>query len=201
MTLLICIVGSTGEGKSEVAKAMIAKTDNACVWDVQDEYGLPMDIRGNLKKFSLNPRKHSIDDFIELTHVCEGYTFVCEEMTGYFDNGKIPREFTQEIVAKRHSRNKFILIFHSLQDIPPKIWRFTDTLILFKTEDLEKDVRIKYPNLVGDWKRLQTSTNRQPSPTGGDWTIGDNIVLNKTNLVRNKKNDTTNGKDNLSNGI
>lgn len=201
MTLLICIVGCTGEGKSEVSKAMIAKTEHACVWDVQAEYELPMDIRGNLKKFSLDPRKHSIDDFIELTHVCEGYTFVCEEMTGYFDNGKIPREFTQEIVAKRHSRNKFILIFHSLQDIPPKIWRFTDILIMFKTEDLEKDVRIKYPKLVSDWKRLQTSTTRHPSPTGGNWTIGDHIVLNKTNLVRNKKDDSNTDKPSLPEGI
>lgn len=185
--LLTCIVGCTGEGKSEVAKAMAKRAQYLCAWDVQGEYGLSYDMRASPKRFALNPREHAIKDFIEITRVSEGYTFLCEEMTGYFRNGRLPENFVKEILSKRHSKNSFILIFHTLNSIPPELWGFCDVLIMFKTEDLERTVKSKYPNLHEHWLRLQTSTARHPTPTGGTWTIGDHYILNKTNLVNNMK--------------
>jgi hypothetical protein len=183
---LTCIVGSTGEGKSEVAKSLSKRADTLCVWDVQNEYGLE-EYSSNPKRFCMIPTKNTIKDFIKLTCNTKGYTFICEEMTGYFAKGQVPAEFINAMVAKRHSKNRFVLIFHSLNSIPPAVWTFCDVLIMFRTEDLERTVISKYPTLIDSWRSLQKSTARHPSPTGGDWTIGDHLVINKTNLIKQSK--------------
>jgi hypothetical protein len=165
---------------------MIKNCEHVIAWDIQDEYGLSYDMRASPKRFALSPRNSSLKAFFNLISSCEGYTFVLEEATGYFRNGKLPEEFVKEILSKRHSHNNFILVFHMLNSIPPELWGFTDVVILFKTEDLERNVKNKYPQIYPEWQRLQTSTTKHPTPTGGNWTINDHYVLNKTNLSKKK---------------
>ena len=110
--LLTCVIGCTGEGKSEVVKSIVKKSERVIAYDVQDEYELSYDMRANPHKFALNPRSHELEAFFDIIKHTEGYTFILEECTGYFRNGKLPKAFVKEILSKRHSRNNFILVFH-----------------------------------------------------------------------------------------
>jgi hypothetical protein len=151
--ILHIIVGSTGSGKTFCAKKFIAQYPNICVYDIQNEYGLPF-----LNETSDKKRFKTIDikQFVGFTKKLKGYCFLIEEATGVFD-GKIGMDFTQAILSKRHTHNRFVLIFHTLNTVPKKLYGFCDYLTLFKTNDLEMDVKKKFPNLLSDWKNLKNS--------------------------------------------
>lgn len=180
---LILIVGETGSGKSSIAKSIWKKSTHAVVFDFQNEYDGEYYPNAGQDKFKLSPTTHKVDDIFELDKVVTHYTFIIEEATGLFPGSRVPEPFIQRILSKRHTKNKWVMIFHSIQDIPPRFFRFADVIFLFKTEDFEKDVRAKVPHYVEDFKRLQTSVVRKQSPSG-NYTISDYVIIEKTNLIK-----------------
>lgn len=83
-----------------------------------------------------------MDEFLKQATTARNTLVVFEEATLFFDpttgRHKLLREM---LVRKRHTGNAVILLFHALADIPLYVLRMTDTLVLFKTNDTEDDLR------------------------------------------------------------
>lgn len=150
---LTVFVGATGTGKTSLAKKMFKNATHGCVLDIQQEYnerGLHTFQKGEKPiKFSVEPAHYDIDKFVHIVELSKGYTFMLEESTGYVDSdffkSKLGKRLITCIVSKRHIQkvsgggNNFILIFHSVKSIPPKLWSFIDFFFLFPT--VEKDFK------------------------------------------------------------
>lgn len=141
---LIGIAGSTGTGKSTFAKKTVEAAQACFVYDRQNEYkNLPSyagQILPKMRYFG------NFDEYIEICDRLKGYTIICEEATGIF-SGRAGRSFIDIVLSKRHSGNTFVLIFHSIHRVPINIYEFMDFFILHKTNDIEKNIISKYPNL------------------------------------------------------
>lgn len=152
--ILTVIIGSTGSGKTCLAKQLIKKYPNLCIYDVQNEYGLDkFDAKNNNKRFQLPNNIYTFNDFCIFTQRLKGYCFVIEEATGLF-SGRIGDAFKQSVLSKRHTQNRYILIFHALHRVPTQIYEFADYVYLLKTNDLEMNVKKKYPHILEDFKKL-----------------------------------------------
>lgn len=176
---LTVICGETGSGKSSIAKEIVKKSGHVNVYDVQNEYGLKA-YPGDRKRFCLSPPKHNIKHFIKVVQNTTGFLHVIEEGTGVF-KGTVGKEFIGEILGKRHTGNRFVLIFHQLHRIPPDLYEFIDVLVMFRTGDLEKNIKSKYPDLLDRFRMLQYSRKKVLEP-GGKYQISEYIVVNRTNL-------------------
>jgi len=155
--ILTLIVGETGSGKSTIAKKAVNDSINCIVYDVQNEYNLPVFCKGfRGRKFRLTPENFDIKDFVLFTKSCRNFLFVIEEATGIF-RGSIGTDFVQSILSKRHTNNSYILIFHSLHRVPIQLYEFCDVLYLFKTNDLQRNIESKYPKLLDGYLSLQSS--------------------------------------------
>lgn len=176
---LTVLAGETGTGKSTMAKEIVKQSPFVCVYDVQNEYDLPYYKGGQPEnRFKLSPRDYDISDFVNIAKNCNGYTFVIEEATGIF-KGSVGKGFIKEILSKRHSKNKFIIIFHSLHRIPPDLYEFIDFLIFFKTGDIRENIKSKFPHLIDKFDYLQTS-NKTHNFNGS--IISDHFTIRKSNL-------------------
>ena len=52
-----------------------------------------------------------------------------------------------------------------MQDIPPKIWRYSDLLYLRKTNDMTKDIKKKFPSLIQSWVEVVNHPDRYECKT------------------------------------
>jgi hypothetical protein len=181
---LTLIIGETGSGKSTIAKSIWNRTRYGAVYDFQNEYAAENYVGAIKPKLRVLPTTHEPDVIFALDKVVSGYTFVIEECTGLFASGKVPEACTKRILSKRHTRNNWVLIFHSIQDVPPRFFRFCDVIILFKTGDFEKDVKNKVPEYMDVFRHLQKSTVKHPSPIGGGFFINDYKIIKKSNLSK-----------------
>jgi adenylate kinase family enzyme len=178
---LYLIIGETGSGKSSLAKHIWKKSNSAVVYDFQNEYEGRVYNRNDLRgKFKVLPTTHEPDLIFDLDKVVSGYTFILEECTGLFATGKVPEAYVKRILSKRHTKNNWILIFHSIQDVPPRFFRFADVVILFRTGDFEKDVRNKVPQYLEHYHALQKATEKVKSPQG--YPINKYIEIQRSNL-------------------
>ncbi len=171
---LILNVGSTGTGKSTMIFETMKTANRVLVYDYQKEYtDLPV------YKDQILPQMRftgSMPDFLELVKKVrgKGFVVVIEEATGVFES-RINIDSTRLLLSKRHDKTSYILNFHSMQDVPPKIWRYTDLLYLRKTNDMSKDIRKKYPTLFNSWVAVSNDSNRYACK-----------VLKISNLTRDK---------------
>lgn len=135
----ILVVGMTGQGKTTWLKKFV-KGRKVYVFDVNDEYkGLPRDCNLIHENFV----SHCLEN-VTGTNIC------FEDATGFFQ-GKVGSEMTRLIVQKRHAKNNIILLFHSIADIPPKMARLANYLVLFNTNDEQTTVKGKFPSLYRLW--------------------------------------------------
>jgi hypothetical protein len=73
-------------------------------------------------------------------------------------SANIPKSIIQGFVDSRNRGLDVILMFHSLDDVPPYICRMFDRLILFATED---DPSIKLDKFKIRWKKIQPALAAQ----------------------------------------
>lgn len=148
MSNLILIIGHTGQGKSTHAKKILdSSKKKAFIFDVNNEYQNEKYIR------------HTEGDFSEFLTGCEESTdtnCIFEEATGYL-SGRTGDRVKKLVINKRHKRNNYIFLFHSIADVPPFLYRLSNYIILLKTADIEDMVKSKEPKLVNAWKKLQIS--------------------------------------------
>ena len=128
------VIAATGQGKSTFVKNAIKGKPNY-IFDVNNEYQ------------DFNPAPHlEKNQFVD---ECMSFTdtfCVFEEATGFF-RGSLSSNIDRMLVQKRHSRNRYFFIFHSIESIPPQIYRLSNYVVLFKTNDNAKNILRKYSRL------------------------------------------------------
>ena len=175
---LILIVGSTGQGKTFYTKKLL-EGKKTLIFDVNNEYGEENESLANKSdyiKFTPNqtismqskkipPRARYIDckikEFIDIATLCTNRFIVFEDATGFL-KGRTSETMDQLMQKRRHTNNSIILLFHSIDSIPPRIMQFANYLILYKTQDEEKKVKSKYSNVHKEFILLKTGYTKQP---------------------------------------
>lgn len=146
MGSLILVIGHTGQGKSTVAKKLCKSAGKQpYIFDVNNEYeGYPRHIDGDFSTF--------LDEVNEKTDT----NVIFEEATGYL-SGRIGDRVKKLVINKRHRRNNYIFLFHSIADVPPFLYRLSNYIYLLKTADLYETVKQKEPKLLNAWQKLQSA--------------------------------------------
>lgn len=146
MSNLILYIGHTGMGKTtRVKKALKASKKNKYIFDVNNEYNdYNREIDADFRKF-MDTAKTLTDSDI-----------VFEDATGYL-TGKTADEMRKLIVAKRHTRNNIIMLFHSISSVPPFIFQLANWIVLLKTSDELKTVKTKKENLINPFMKLRST--------------------------------------------
>lgn len=134
-----------GGGKTYFTKDFIKRTKkNNIVYDVNAEY---TDVPG-ARLF------YDFGDFMAGAEKATDSNIIFEDATGEL-GGKAEKNIKRLIVAKRHRRNNLLFLFHSIQDVPPFLFRMSNFIVLFKTGDLIEAVEKKAPILVNSFAKLQ----------------------------------------------
>lgn len=148
---LYIIAGFKGSGKSSIVRKIIEK-NNHLVFDVNNEYkNLPFDNKMAKSRFIGN-----YEDFVSIARSKKNTYVVYEDASGFFD-GRVGKETRRAMTEVRHANNVIIYLFHSVHLIPKGIIAFSDIIILFKTNDIEKDVLRKYPKLIESYKKVNST--------------------------------------------
>lgn len=159
---VILVIGGAKQGKTPFIKDYCREA-NLLVFDVQNEYGEKTKYP-NQKPYGLTtnnklPRSRvislEVNEFIKLCKEKKNSICVFEEATMFFQ-GMTGDEMRKLIFGKAHTGNVYLLVFHSINAVPPRIMEATDFVILFKTNDEEKTVERKYSRLLPHFKLLQS---------------------------------------------
>lgn len=160
---LILVVGHTQQGKTTFLNTtflkngvkknplnptknlyyLTAESKNQYIFDVNNEYELPTDKAGMQAKC-----RHTDCDikiFTERCRVIKNYNVVIEDATGFL-RGKQSAEFARLLTGKVHNQNNYIILFHSLNRVPPELMEMANYVALFKTSDNADIVDRKFKN-------------------------------------------------------
>ena len=120
--VVFLIVGQKRRGKSTRAM-QIAEALNLPIYcyDVNREWG----------QQNVPP----MNEFLTEAQKKTGHTIVFEEATVFLHRGKNSDAVIELLVRTRHTKNVYILLFHSLNDCPNYIVRLADYMVLFYTQD------------------------------------------------------------------
>lgn len=142
MSKLLILVGCPGSGKTHLAKTIIKKVHKSAlhIFDVNAEYT-------SFFPYDFNPDK---EIFIEKASRLKSAVILMEDATGFLPVNGRDNLLVQCLQGKFHSKNTFILLFHSMQDLPKYILRFCNTLFIFKTLDSPKYVKSIFGETQGN---------------------------------------------------
>src|SRR6478609_3373477 len=128
----IIIVGATGCGKTYFTKETLLKKVNPKalhIYDTNNEY----------EKFL--PENYAaqgdFDGFIKKAYTLKKAVILIEDATAFISNRGRSDLMTKIMVAKRHSGNTVILLFHSMRAIPKYLMDISTDIFIFKTNDDE----------------------------------------------------------------
>jgi len=164
---LISIIGATQQGKSPFIRKYISK-GRCFVYDIQDEYGLRTKYAGqtpvNLSNNIDAPRaRYTGNEPLEFVEICSrkrNTVCVFEDATMFFE-GRINMPMRKLIFSKAHSKNIYLLVFHSINSVPPRILEASDYVVLFKTLDTPQKVKYKNSFLLPYFEQLRNG-KQQP---------------------------------------
>lgn len=139
MSKAILIVGMTGEGKTTVAKNLASQfySDKLLIYDVNNEYS---DYGEGVRPAD----QVDEEQFLSECQNSRGKVVLIEESTIFFGVRKSNDKLRRLLVSKRHHNNIYLLLFHSLGDIPTNVFRLCNYLYLLKTNDSEKAIDTKF---------------------------------------------------------
>lgn len=162
----------TGQGKSKEAFKIIRNEAPCLVFDVNNEYGIhPKNKDWSLNLSTDNRLQRSryiggdMEVFLELVKTRTNTIIVFEEATGFF-KGAIGKELARMVINKRHTKNNYIFLFHSIRSIPPALLDFMNYVILFNTADSMNVVKGKHENFVQPFMKLKKGA---PPPLRLQW--------------------------------
>lgn len=154
MSKCIVITGGTGSGKTTLAERMVSKVKIpglVHVYDINEEE--------IWEKYN-NYRGVDPDDFLGEISGKAGF-FIFEDASGFFDSRSVNKDLRKMLVAKRHNKQFFILLFHSLAQLPTWILPYVDTIILGNTRDKARKVcEFGYPELEEAFEEVRVK--KQP---------------------------------------
>lgn len=160
---VITVIGGAKQGKTPFIKDY-CKSSNVLIFDVQNEYGEKTKYRGQspygLTTNNKLPRSRvvnlEVSDFIKQCFDKRNTICVFEEATMFFQ-GMTGDNMRKLIFGKAHTGNVYILVFHSINSVPPRIMEATDFVVLFKTNDEIKTIERKYSRLLPYFNKLQSA--------------------------------------------
>lgn len=156
MSKAIILVGATGCGKTFYTKKLLAKAHKKSlyIFDTNNEYK-------NLYPFDFNP---DIDVFLDRAYRLKNAIILIEDATAFLSNRGRSDLLTKIMVAKRHTGNTIILLFHSMRAIPKYIIDISTHIVIFKTNDDPKFVASEFKNdkLFNAWKSVQDKASKNP---------------------------------------
>lgn len=171
---LFLIIGHTGQGKTNFLNSQLllngskpnpyvknknlyfltAASKRQYIFDVNNEYELPSDIAGVKNHF-----RHidcDIKKFMATCKVIRNCNIVIEDATGFL-RGRQSADFSRLLTSKIHTANNYIILFHSINRVPPELMEMANFVILFKTIDnIDSLKKFKNENLTNAFLRLQT---------------------------------------------
>lgn len=157
----ILVIGAPGQGKSPFIQKYIQ--DRKCfVFDVQNEYGTrtkyanqkPIALSDNVNAERSRYTGYDMKEFINLASKKRDTVVVFEEATGFF-RGKIGDVMSKYLLSRWHTGNDSLLVFHSINRVPPEIMEMCNYVCLFKTLDETDTVHRKYSRLSQAFLHLQ----------------------------------------------
>lgn len=159
MSVCYVVVGGTGTGKTKfTTDEIIVKYPNVIVYDVQNQYEFLPDWKVGMKgKCRVTPQMMDYKKFCSLGRMLTNTLFVNEEAT-MFLTGTLDAKVANLLVCKRHTKNRYLYIFHGFKQIPPRLLSFTDYLIQFRTgvSDYEAVVgKTKSQAIIKCYERLE----------------------------------------------
>jgi hypothetical protein len=135
----ICI-GRRGCGKTTMSKKLLDDRPAnmpVIIYDINKEYG---DYHSDeFEDFPVFLAKIA-DEKIRRTYI------LIEEATIFFSTRSRFEEMMNVLVRARHTGNIVQLNFHSFSSVPKNIYHLLDYVIVFKTNDSEKDVTDRFDN-------------------------------------------------------
>jgi len=131
----ICVVGSTGVGKTTFVKSIITNVhaSNIIKYDPFNEYEKGYNIE--------------IDNFLQLDY--KNKLILVEEATSvlsFYNRIDIIKMLTR----RRHNNVSSIFVFHSIRTIPVYIFDFLDGIVFFRTNDRRDIVEKKYKDIIDE---------------------------------------------------
>jgi len=131
----ICVVGSTGVGKTTFVKSIIkdVHSTNIIKYDPFNEYEKGYNIE--------------IDNFLQLDY--KNKLILVEEATSvlsFYNRIDIIKMLTR----RRHNNVSSIFVFHSIRTIPVYIFDFLDGIVFFRTNDRRDIVEKKYKDIIDE---------------------------------------------------
>lgn len=158
---VILVIGSTQQGKTPFIKDY-CKDSNCLVFDVQNEYGDKVKYAGQtpygLPTDTNTPRSRvinlEVENFIQIASGKRKTICVFEEATMFFQ-GMTNDRMRKLLFSRAFTENVYLLVFHSINSVPPRIMEASNYVVLFKTNDEDKTVERKYPRLLMPFRILQ----------------------------------------------
>lgn len=158
---VIIVVGKAGSGKTPIIQSIISGRD-CFVFDINNEYGsrtkyagaVPVLLSDNIND---NRSRHIEGDFDKFLLQCQKKRktiVVFEDATGFVE-GRLSASLRKTLVNKLFTLNIYVLVFHSISAIPPRIMQLSDIVILLPTNDEEYVVQKKYPRLLKHFRRIR----------------------------------------------
>ncbi len=135
----ICI-GRRGCGKTTMSKKLLDERPvnmPVIIYDINNEYANYY--QEDFLEFPVFLQKIS-DEKIRKTYI------LIEEATIFFSTRSRFEEMMNVLVRARHTGNIIQLNFHSFSSVPKNIYHLLDYVVVFKTNDSEKDVTDRFDN-------------------------------------------------------
>ncbi len=157
MSKAFIIVGATGCGKTFFTKNTLLKSvhrEALHIFDTNNEY----------QEIYPYPFDADIDYFLEKAYRLKNAVILIEDATAFLSNRGRSDMLTKIMVAKRHTGNTIILLFHSLRAIPKYLMDISTDIVIFKTNDDPKFVKGEFKNerLLMAWQAVQENASKNP---------------------------------------
>jgi len=147
---LIC-VGRRRTGKTTFARNLLnSSKKDKYIYDINQEF---TDI--------YKEPFEDFESFMNRVVTLKNSHILFEEATIFFDTRSNFQQMKNLLVRARHTNNTIQLNFHSFKSVPKNIYNLLDYVVIFKTNDTEKDVKEKFdhPELVKYYHECKKSEN------------------------------------------
>lgn len=175
---LILVIGTTGKGKTpwvsskmrngykpnpknanKSIQTVSSKSLRQYVFDINNEYLFPLDnkILPQMRHINADVRY-----FMATCKTLRNTNIIFEDATGFL-RGKQTASFIQLVQGKIHTGNNYIILFHSINRVPPELMELSNLIVLFPTVDNVEvvDKKFKNPTLNAAYLELRKNPSKK----------------------------------------
>lgn len=181
---VILVVGNRGTGKTDFlkdltfkmmkvfSKCLIVDTFDSDTWHTLQTWNHPERLNISLPKLPLSKLKFwknglarlfgsNTDEMMSSIQENSKNSFIIFEDATRYIEGKLSADVKQFVLDSKQKNLDLVFVFHSLADVPPRLIRVADFLVLFKTSDGElSKTKYPWPQIHKMLEELRESANR-----------------------------------------